>query len=200
MSLFDNIKKSYKEKQDKSAEAKAKELERQKTISLGKIKPLDKTEYNLEEGEMVYAHFNCSKMGQATKSVAISHQQGVASRAGCGCCLLGPLGALLGGLTAPSKTKEVNWQSTNAVDYGTMLFTNKSFIFIGRNSMVKLDYHKMLSIQFQKTFSGSKLTLKYPEMSVGEYYNLSGGDAKIADCWYEGIRQVNMKKKLKNKK
>lgn len=171
-----------KEYQDRKQAERNKEKTRQDEISSGKIEPI-KTDYNLEKGEKVYATFSARKMGQVSQT--ITHKQGVGGRAGCGCCLLGPLGALLGGATAPSKSRDT--QVNGTLDTGVMVFTNKRFLFVGKGSLVGLIYDKVLSTEFNKTFTGTNLVVKYPEMVSGEYYSLSGEDSKIAELWYQGI-------------
>ena len=127
-------------------------------------------------------------MGQVSHNFSTTSHRGVGSRAGCGCCLLGPLGALLGGLTAPSRTKEHTFKNTGTLDSGIMVFTNKRFIFIGNKTTNSLVYNKVLSIDFNRIYSGTNLFIKYPEMAIGEYYHLSGPDAQIAEAWYQGAK------------
>ncbi len=172
----------------KKAKEQAEEAARQKVILSGKIKPI-KTNYNLDPGEKAYITFQAHKKGVINRTVSSTHQVGVASRAGCGCCLLGPLGALLGGVTAPSQTNQNTVESTAVLDSGTMIFTNKRFLFVGNKSMTSLEYKKALDISFKKTLLESKLEVKYPEMVNGEYYSLSGTDSKIAEIWFQGIRK-----------
>lgn len=198
--ITSKAKKSFKEYQEKKAKEKAEyqkklakeradEEARQKEILSGKLEPI-KTDYNLDKGEKVYATFQAQKMGRVDKAVNVTHRQGVASRAGCGCCLLGPLGAVLGGVTAPSKTNQFTHEALTSLDRGTMVFTNKRFLFVGENSMKGLVYDKVLSISFNVHSSETDLEVKYPEMAKGEYYALTGHDSKIAETWYQGIRKI----------
>jgi len=203
-SIVLKAKRSYKDYQERLAQQraenekriakeKADEEKREYAITTGDIEPLE-TDYNLEKGENAYAVFHARKMGRVEKAVHVTSRQGVASRAGCGCCLFGPLGALLGGATAPSKTNQITHESLTTLDQGTMVFTNKRFLFIGDNSITSLFYDKMMSINFHSHSAETDLEVRYPEMLKGEYYALTGQDFKIAELWCQGIRKIKTHK------
>lgn len=177
-----DIRKAEIEKQRADEEA------RQSRIAAGKIDPI-KTECNLDKDEKAYVSFSSAKMGKILHTVNTTHKQDVVGRAGCGCCLLGPLGALLGGATAPSQTKQNTYEKTGILDEGVSYITDKRFIFVGKSSMKSLPYKDIMNTEFVKTTYGSNLYIRYPEMANGEFYSLSGSDAKIAELWFQGIKK-----------
>ena len=178
-----------KEYQERKRAEQDKEQARQKEISSGKLEPI-KTEYNLDKNEKAYATFFAKRMGKVNETV--THKQSVVSRSSCGCCLLGPLGALLGGVTAPSRSHEI--QRDGTLDSGTIVFTNKRFLFIGKGSLKSLPYTDLMDVEFNKTMTGSNLRAKYHGMAEGEYYTLSGEDSRIAELWYKGVKKIKNKK------
>jgi hypothetical protein len=189
MGIFSKMKGSIEARKAEKEKKLAEEKARQEKISSGDIKPIQ-TDYNLDKGEKAYITFPARKMGQVARTVSSTHKQGVVGNSCCGCCMLGPLGALLGGIASPSKTSHNTVDSTESLDDGTMVFTNRRFLFVGKKSMIGLEYKKMMSIDFRKEWSGMKLDIKYPEMANGEHYILYGDESKVANLWYEGIKKI----------
>lgn len=190
--LFSKMKQSYGNYQDKKSKERAVEEARQKSILSGEIKPIA-TSLNLGKDEKAYIIFSAQKMGLVAHMTSNTKKKGVFGRAVVGGVLLGPLGALGGAVTSGSKTTEKMTERIEELDNGTMIFTNKGFFFDGKKSMGRFDYDSTPSIRFQRTFMGSKLELKYPEMASGEFYSLSGSDSGIAELWYQGIRNKSNK-------
>lgn len=193
----------YKEKQAlKKATAEAEkeairvaEEARVAAILSGKIEPVQVV-VNLQPGENAYADFGAQRMAVVDriveKTVGKSKKKGVLTRAVVGGVLLGPLGAVGGAATAGSKHNSVTTQQTvsrlEAVDTGSLIFTNKRIVFVG-NNVLSLKYDQLIAVNFDKIKTGTKLHLKYQGMLQGEHFIVGGEKAKDTELYFKGITE-----------
>jgi len=174
------------------AQAAADEQARQQSILAGNIAPIAVT-VALQPGETAYLQLNAKRMAQVESvvqtTVGKSKKKGVVGRAIVGGVLLGPLGAVGGAATAGSRNKSTTVSQTvsrlQVVDNGTLIFTNRRFLFIGQNNVFALPYSELIAVEF----SGKRASLKYNGMLNGEYYELIGFAATELQLYYSGITQ-----------
>lgn len=193
----------YKEKRalKKAAEeahkqaVKAVEEARIEAILSGNIEPVQVV-VNLQSDEKAYVDFGAKRMAVVDsvieKTAGKSKKKGVLTRAVVGGVLLGPLGAVGGAATAGSKSNSVTTQQTvsrlQAVDTGSLIFTNKRIVFVG-NNVLSLKYDQLIAVNFDKTRTGTKLNLKYEGMLKGEHFIVGGEKAKDTELYFKGITE-----------
>lgn len=196
------IKKAVNDYKDDQALKKADEEARQQAIRSGDIQPIQVV-VNLESDEKAYAQFGAKRMALVDrvveKTVGKTKKKGVVTRAIVGGVFLGPLGALGGAATAGSKGSSTTVHETvsklEAIDGGSIIFTNRRLIFVGRE-VVSLPYGKIVAVSFGKTMSGKKLIVKYEGMLKDEHYVLSGSNAKDSELFYEGVTKNLLLKEI----
>jgi len=187
------IKKAAKEA-EKQAIKDAEEARIQAILS-GNIEPVQVV-VNLQPGEKAYADFAAKRMAIVDsvieKTVSKSKKKGVLTRAVVGGVLLGPLGAVGGAATAGSKNNSVTTHQTisklQAVDTGSLIFTNERIVFVGDN-VLSLKYDQLVSVNFDKIRTGTKLHLKYEGMLRGEHFIVGGEKAKDTELYFKGITE-----------
>lgn len=190
----DKILDSIKTERDRITEEK-----RVNKILSGDIEPI-KTTFNLKVGEKLYYSVQAERMAtftEVTERTESNTDNSDALGRGCGCgCLFGWLGALLGALSANSKTTtkiiKESQDVIRVVDKGLVMMTNKRIVFYGEN-LVSVDYDDILLIDFEKG-KEVHLIMKYANMLNKEFFNLYGEGSTDCDYYYKGI--IN---KLSNK-
>ncbi len=208
MSLFDKIKDvskkasdavsdEYRKHQEKLALQKAEEAKlaeedetRKQKILKGEILPI-KVNTNLSSGEIAYVELGAQRMASVKhvvqEIVGKSKKKHIVRRAVVGGVLLGPLGAVAGAATAGSKNQSTTTQktisSTQLIDSGSMILTNRRFIFIGNDNVISLPYNEIIAAGF----NGNRVSLKYTGMLDGEYYEVNGEASKDAQLYFNGI-------------
>jgi len=163
------------------------ELARKEKILSGMIDSITTT-FNLKNGEAAYLQFNVDRIAEKeyveTQTVSKAKKQGVLTRAIVGGVLLGPLGALGGAATAgekgTGKTTYNTVKRNETIDSGTMVFTNKRILFVGK-AMFSIYYDNIVS----SSFACNILTIKYPEMMAGEYFRVY--NCKDCYLYFKGI-------------
>jgi hypothetical protein len=161
-------------------------------ILSGNISPIT-SQFSLQTGEKLYYSVQAQRMAtftEVTERTETNTDKGDALARGCGCgCLFGWIGALLGALSANSKTTsrviKESRDSTRAVDKGMVLMTNRRILFNGEN-LVSVPYEDILLMDFEKGKDIS-MVMKYPNMLNKEYFNLYGDGATDCDYYYKGI-------------
>lgn len=196
-SIRDGVKKFRREQARKrqeynmrQEELKADEEARVNKILSGQIEPIE-TNLNLEENEACYFIVPADRKALVEKiqvyTEVKSKKKGVIGRAVVGGVLLGPLGALGGAVTAGSKGKTITKQNTSSkltkIDSGQLIFTNKRVLFVG-SQLISIPYDSMPLVEFP---SRKKIVINYHTMENGEYYEISGSNAKDTELYFNGI-------------
>jgi len=171
--------------EDKIAKQKAKyeaekEQERKRRISLlsGNLKPI-KTSFHLNVGEYAYFAFQTSRM--ADRDYIESHTKGAGIGEGFGRVGVG---------IAKSTTTQERVTKLETVDTGTLLFTNKRILFVGKE-VVSVAYQDILAAEF----NGAIMTIKYPSMIKNECYDIE--KEPDAALYFKGLMRLLGKDKSK---
>jgi uncharacterized Zn finger protein (UPF0148 family) len=161
-------------------------------ILSGNISPIS-TSLGLQENEKAYYIVSAQRIATFTEineRTEIKTDNSGALTRGCGCgCLFGWIGALLGALSANSKSTarviRESHDNEKIVDTGYLIMTNKRIIFNGQN-ILSINYSEILEIRFEKR-KDINLIMKYPSMLNKEYFNLYGTNSNDCDIFYKGI-------------
>ena len=207
MGLFDHIKKmsqsgddilmglakSLDDHQDKKAKQKADDEARKQAIADGKIEPIN-VSVKLGSDEKAFAEFQAKRAALIERVVeqtyTKSKKKGGLTRAVVGGMTFGVAGALVGAGTAKSKgtstTVQQDVSSIEAVDEGTLIFTNKRVLFVGKE-IISIPHDDLMAVDFSKSFGGMTMKVKYAGMLKDEQYVIKGDNAKEANLYYKGI-------------
>jgi hypothetical protein len=158
------------DRQQKAADEQA----RQQSILNGQISPIQ-VSASLQAGEVAYLQLNANRM--AVVETTVEHTKGKTKKK-----------HLL------SRKAKVNTTTTHDVeanvrklDAGPMILTNKRLLFVG-DAITDLPYSAILDFRFKHSLTGSnKVAIKYQGMQKGEFFELSGDNAKDAELYYLGI-------------
>lgn len=194
--FLDKRRKKEEEKKAIYEEKKIQERKRRFPILSGNIKPI-KTTFNLNKGEDVYFQSSAERLAEVeyieSHTTGQTKKKGVLRRSVVGGVLLGGVGAVIGGATAGDKIKSTTTQEkinrTEAVDTGTILFSNKRILFIGKE-VLDISYDEILAVNFDIPY----FEIKYPSMIKGENYKIDNLDAKL---YFEGIMRLTKRNKTK---
>src|SRR5258708_25701522 len=185
--IISKIKNTIVEKKAESEVRKAQERKRRFMILSGSIEPIA-THYALQQGEQIYFQFKTKRIADIeyieSHTKGGSKKKGVIRRAVVGDILLGPIGAVIGGATAGSKTHEITTQKRvnriETIDEGDMLFTNTRLLFIGKE-IVSITYEEVISVHF----INETMEIKYPGMEKGEGYLID--QHSDIELYYKGV-------------
>lgn len=182
------------DRKEEKAKAVAFENTRHQKIQVGELLPIPATAtMNLQVGETAYLELPARRLALVDsviqETVGTSKKKHIIRRAVVGGVLTGGVGAIVGGATAGSKHKSTTTErivsSTEVVDSGQLILTDKRFIFVG-NNVISRPYEEVVTAQFR----GNKAIIKYADMLNGEHYEVFGSAAKDAQLYYDGIRHM----------
>ena len=165
----------------------------------GKLKPLE-VKIALNLGEAAFTEYPCKRTATVDrieeKTVSSTKKKGVLGRAVVGGALVGGVGAIVGAVSAGSKTNAKTTQETvsseETLDQGHLYFTNSRLLFVG-NEIVSVDYKSLISIEFKMTLAGCRMELKYPGMLKNETFVIPGRDGLNAKDMFRAIRAIEEK-------
>ena len=185
--------KSLDNHQDKKVKQKAEDEARKQAIADGKIEPIA-VSVKLGSDEKAFVEFQAKRNALVEKVVEQTYtktkKKGGITRAVVGGMTFGIGGALVGAGTAKSHgtstTVQHDVSSIEAVDEGTLIFTNKRILFVGKE-IISIPHDDLMAVDFAKSFGGMTMKVKYAGMLKDEHYVIKGDGAKEADLYYKGI-------------
>lgn len=180
-----------KEMEDKKAAEAARIL----SIKEGNFDPID-VEFTLEDGEEAYLKIPAERFAKVETVVQQTFEntkrKGTLGRAVVGGVLLGPLGAVAGAATAKKQTtghtSEEVISSIKSQGAGTLLFTNKRFLFVASN-ILSIPYTDVVSVEFKL----NRAYIHYNGMMDSEYFQLKCSFLPDLPYYYEGIKAKRQK-------
>lgn len=195
-------KESIADQKAKYDEQKEQERKRRFSILSGNIKPIQSS-FHLQPEEHAYCEIKADRMADnqylVSYTTGITEKQGVIGRSIAGSLIYGKAGAVIGGTTARGVTTSTTSQErktrTETIDNGTLLFTNKNILFVGKE-VVKIPYDEILSIEFNPiSFNSTSMIVKYPTMVKNESYKVDMNTH--IDLYYQGVMRTIGKDKSK---
>ena len=159
----------------------------------GRLKPLE-VKIALNAGESAFTEYPCKRTATVDrieeKTVSSTKKKGVLGRAVVGGALVGGVGAIVGAVSAGSKTNAKTTQETvrseETLDQGHLYFTNSRLLFVG-HEIVSIDYKSLICTEFSMTLAGCRMELKYSGMLKNEAFLIPGRDGLNAKEMFTAI-------------
>lgn len=173
-------------------------------IQQDELSPIN-IDLRLDDGEIAYGQFDARYREEVEKTSTHTSgavkTKGAFGRAVLGGAVFGAAGAVVGAVSAPQQMSTRTYQGATEyedeeVDRGTLIFTNKRFIFVG-SKISSISQDEILRVDFRK---GTRLSdmrdpdryidmiILFEDMPRGAYFILDRG--KAAMLTYKGLMQI----------